>query len=186
MIKIIDFLLALCLIIILFIPSLLLAITIKLNSKGPIFHISKRVGLNKKIFKMYKFRTMYIDTPDLATHLLKEPNKYITKFGKFLRKSSLDEIPQLYNIINGDMSFVGPRPALFNQYDLINLRERLSVFTIKPGITGLAQINGRDNLSIDQKVIFDKEFLQNYSLSQYFKILFLTLLYIFKTQSIKH
>ena len=129
---------------------------------------------------------MYINTPDVATHLLEKPDLYITKVGKFLRKSSLDELPQLYNIIKGDMSFVGPRPALFNQYDLVNLREKFSINSIKPGITGLAQINGRDELSINQKVNFDKEYLNKRNIANYIKILTLTFLYIFKTKNVKH
>lgn len=159
---------------------------IMLESKGSAIHVSNRVGLHKKVFKMYKFRTMRLNTPDVATHLLKNSNQYITKIGKILRKSSLDEIPQLLNIIKGQMSFVGPRPALFNQKDLIELRDEAHIFSIKPGITGLAQINGRDDLSIQEKVKYDRKYLSDVSVLNYLKILFFTIIYIFKTNKIKH
>jgi len=159
---------------------------IMLESKGSAIHVSNRVGLHKKVFKMYKFRTMRLNTPDVATHLLKNSNQYITKIGKILRKSSLDEIPQLFNIIKGQMSFVGPRPALFNQKDLIELRDEAHIFSIKPGITGLAQINGRDDLSIQEKVKYDRKYLSDVSVLNYLKILFFTIIYIFKTNKIKH
>jgi len=156
------------------------------GTKGKIIYFSKRVGINSKIFIMPKFRTMRVDTPQLATHLLREPDQYLTFIGKFLRKSSLDELPQLISILYGDMSLVGPRPALFNQYDLINKRKSLGIDKIKPGITGWAQINGRDDISIDEKVKLDQYYLNKKNTMFDIKILFLTILKIFKFKNISH
>ncbi|WP_407370877.1 sugar transferase [Carnobacterium sp.] len=143
---------------------LLIALAIKLDSKGPIFFKQKRVGKNKVLFKIYKFRTMKVDTPsDAPTHLLKKPDFFITKAGKFLRKTSLDELPQLINILKGEMSIIGPRPALWNQYDLVNERDKFHANDIYPGLTGWAQINGRDELPIQKKAVLDGEYMKNIS-----------------------
>ena len=186
MLRFLDLSISIFLLIILLPISIIIMILIRLESPGIPIHASKRVGLHKTIFKMYKFRTMRLDTPNVATHLLIDSDKYITKIGKILRKSSLDEIPQLINILIGQMSFVGPRPALFNQKDLVELRDRANIYSIKPGITCLAQINGRDDLSIKEKVNYDKKYLSEISIINYLKILFLTFIYIFKTNTIKH
>ncbi|MCX7749870.1 MAG: sugar transferase [Clostridia bacterium] len=148
---------------------------IKLTSKGPIIFKQRRIGKDKKEFNIYKFRTMYIDAPkDVPTHLLENPDKFITPIGKFLRKTSLDELPQIFNIIKGDMSIVGPRPALYNQYDLISLRDQCGVNLLRPGITGWAQINGRDELPIPVKVEFDRYYVINRSLWLDIKIIYKT------------
>ena len=147
-----DFLFSLILVVVLIIPALAIALLIKMTSEGPILFWSKRVGVNKKIFMMPKFRTMKQNTPDMATHLLKHPDKYLTPMGPLLRQSSLDELPQIFSVLMGHMSFVGPRPALFNQEDLISLRVKKGLHKLKPGITGWAQVNGRDEISIPEKV----------------------------------
>ena len=161
--RLFDFLLAVVLILILMGPMIIIAIVIKLTSKGGIIYWSDRVGMNNVVFKMPKFRSMELDTPALATHLLIDSNNSLTSIGNFLRKYSLDEIPQLWSILKGDMSFVGPRPALFNQNDLINLRSTYGVEKILPGLTGWAQVNGRDDLPITEKVNKDVEYLQKRS-----------------------
>lgn len=161
----IDFILSLFAIAALSPAFLIISAAVKLDSEGPVLFSQKRVGKDKKLFSMYKFRTMRIDTPhDMPTHLLKDPDAYITKVGKFLRKSSLDELPQLFNIIKGDMSVVGPRPALWNQDDLIAERDRYGANNIRPGLTGWAQVNGRDELEIDVKAKFDGEYVSKMSL----------------------
>lgn len=165
---------------------LLISLFVKMTSKGAIMYWSDRVGKNNIIFSMPKFRTMRTDTPVVATHLLKNPDEYLTAVGRFLRKTSLDELPQLYNIINGDMSFVGPRPALFNQDDLIKLRTEKGIHQIVPGITGWAQINGRDELPIPVKVNFDEYYLKNQSFLFDMKILWLTLLKVIKREGVSH
>jgi O-antigen biosynthesis protein WbqP len=143
---------------------LVLYLAVRIESKGPAFFKQKRVGRRQRIFWIYKFRTMRIDTPrDVPTHLMDRPDKYVTKMGAFLRRFSLDEIPQLYNILKGEMSIVGPRPALWNQFDLINIRESYNVNSIRPGLTGWAQVNGRDELPIPVKAKFDKEYLEKES-----------------------
>ena len=163
--RILDFIASLIGLIILSPAFLILAVLVKADSKGPVFFTQKRVGKNKKLFNMYKFRTMRTDTPhDMPTHLLSNPEAYITKTGKFLRKSSLDELPQLFNIIAGDMSVVGPRPALWNQDDLVAKRDKYGANDILPGLTGWAQINGRDELEIDVKAAFDGEYVKKMSL----------------------
>lgn len=163
--RIIDFIMSLCGLIILSPVFLILCIWIKFDSKGPILFKQKRVGIHKSYFNILKFRTMYIDTPKEApTHLLSNPEQYITKVGKFLRKTSLDELPQVFNILKGDMSVIGPRPALWNQYDLIEERDKYGANDIKPGLTGWAQINGRDELEIEVKAKLDGEYVKKMSL----------------------
>jgi len=184
--KIFDLLLFLCLIMVLAVPIFIIAVLVKLTSNGPVLYWSDRLGMGNKIFKMPKFRTMRIDTPAVATHLLKDPDAYLTPIGPFLRKSSLDELPQLWSVLKGDMSFVGPRPALFNQEDLIALRTAKGVHRLIPGITGWAQINGRDDLPIPVKIEFDIHYLENHSLMFDIKILFLTLLKVLRREGVTH
>jgi O-antigen biosynthesis protein WbqP len=162
--RVIDFILALAGMIVLSPLFLILVIAIKVDSKGPVLFRQRRVGINKSHFNILKFRTMRIDTPkDIPTHLLDHPEKYITKVGKFLRKTSLDELPQIINILHGDMAIVGPRPALWNQYDLVAERDKYGANNIRPGLTGWAQINGRDELPIDIKARLDGEYVQKMS-----------------------
>lgn len=162
--RVIDFILSLIGLIVLSPVFIILCIWIKLDSKGPIFFRQKRVGKNKKHFNILKFRTMYIDTPkDMPTHMLSNPDQYITKAGKFLRKTSLDELPQIINILKGEMAIIGPRPALWNQDDLIAERDKYGANDIKPGLTGWAQINGRDELEIDVKAALDGEYVRRMS-----------------------
>lgn len=170
----------------LLIPLLLVVVLVWGSSKGSIVYWSDRVGRNNKIFKMPKFRTMKVDTPVVATHLLIDPKQYLTPVGSFLRRSSLDELPQLWSILHGDMSFVGPRPALFNQNDLIELRTLHGVEKVLPGLTGWAQVNGRDELSVYQKVRFDVEYIQRRSLFFDFKILVLTFLKVLRRDGVSH
>jgi O-antigen biosynthesis protein WbqP len=181
-----DLILALIATCILLIPVIVVAMMVRLTSKGPVIYWSDRVGRYNHIFKMPKFRSMLIDTPAVATHLLSNPDQYLTPVGSFLRKSSLDELPQLWSILKGDMSFVGPRPALYNQADLIALRTEKQVHTIVPGLTGWAQINGRDELPIPQKVELDAYYLQNQSLILDIKILFLTFFKVIKRDGVTH
>jgi O-antigen biosynthesis protein WbqP len=168
------------------IPLFLIFIAVRLTSKGPALYWSDRVGRYNRIFSMPKFRTMRVDTPSLATHLLDDPKAYLTLVGQFLRKSSLDELPQLWSILKGDMSFVGPRPALFNQFDLIKLRTSRDIHHLTPGLTGWAQVNGRDNLSIAKKVNFDAEYLKKKSFIFDLKILYLTFIKIIRREGIQH
>lgn len=167
-------------------PLCILAGLVRLSSKGPAIYWSDRVGRGNRIFRMAKLRTMKVNAPVVATHLLADPKAQLTPIGGFLRKSSLDEIPQLWNILRGDMSFVGPRPALFNQDDLIALRTRYGVDGLTPGLTGWAQLNGRDELSIDEKVKFDQEYLQNQSFLFDLKILWLTGLQVIRAKGVSH
>lgn len=184
--RIFDFTLSLIVFIVIFPIFLLMMILIKLSSKGPVFFIQRRVGKNKELFNILKFRTMKIDAPkDSPTHLLKDPDLYITKVGKFLRKSSFDEIPQLINIIKGDMSIVGPRPALYNQYDLIEERDKYEANNIRPGLTGLAQISGRDELPIEIKAKYDGEYTKNISFINDIKIIFNTAFKVLSHDGIK-
>ncbi|MBU3635558.1 sugar transferase [Polynucleobacter sp. es-GGE-1] len=169
-----------------FAPSLLIAVAIKITSRGSILYWSERVGKDNVIFDMPKFRSMKIDTPKVATHLLDNPTDYLTAIGSFLRKTSLDELPQLWSILIGDMSLVGPRPALFNQYDLIELRTQFGVDKLTPGLTGWAQINGRDNISIREKVQFDVYYLTNISWSLDLKIILLTIYYAIRRVNVSH
>jgi len=165
---------------------LFIAIVIRLTSKGPSLYWSDRVGKNNKIFKMPKFRSMLTDAPAVATHLLDNPDSYLSPIGGFLRRSSLDELPQLFSILKGDMSFVGPRPALFNQEDLIALRIEKGVDKLLPGITGWAQVNGRDELSISDKVDLDVEYLGRQSFWFDIKILLMTFLKVVKRDGVSH
>ncbi|HJC72473.1 MAG TPA: sugar transferase [Candidatus Ruthenibacterium merdavium] len=174
--RIIDVVLSLCGIIVLSPILLLLALWIKLDSKGPVFFRQKRVGKGKTYFFILKFRTMYADTPsDVPTHLLKDPQALITRSGRFLRKTSLDELPQMFNILAGQMSIIGPRPALWNQYDLIEERERLGANDVLPGLTGWAQVNGRDELPIPVKARYDGEYAQHVTFGFDVKIFFKTI-----------
>lgn len=168
------------------IPFCIVWLLVKFTSPGPAIHWSKRIGKDNLIFLMPKFRTMRIDTPQLATHLLGDGKNYLTPVGSFLRKSSLDELPQLWSVFIGDMSLVGPRPALFNQDDLKELRTKFNVHKIAPGVTGWAQINGRDELSIPDKVNFDKFYLDNRSLIFDLKIIFLTIYKVMKRSGVSH
>ena len=181
-----DILLGLIIAPIIIAPSLIIALLVKITSKGPILFWSKRIGVNNEIFLMPKFRTMKQGTPDVATHLLKDPNQFLTSIGAFLRRTSLDEIPQLISIFKGDMSFVGPRPALFNQEDLIELRAIKGLDKLKPGLTGWAQVNGRDELSISAKVKFDSEYLKRKSFSFDMYIIWLTFLRLLKKNGVSH
>ncbi len=171
---------------ILALPMLLISLAVKCTSKGPVLYWSNRIGRNNVHFKMPKFRTMRVETPAVATHLLDDPDKYLTPAGNFLRKSSLDELPQLLNILVGEMSLIGPRPALFNQRDLIELRTKKGVHRLTPGLTGWAQINGRDELPIPQKVDLDEFYLLNQSMKLETKILLLTFLKVVKSEGVTH
>jgi O-antigen biosynthesis protein WbqP len=181
-----DFLVALGLLLVLSIPLLLIALLIKLTSKGPILYWSNRIGVDNTVFSMPKFRTMMTDAPVVATHLLNQPEQYLTPIGGLLRKLSLDELPQLFSILQGDITFVGPRPALFNQRDLIALRTDKGVHRLIPGLTGWAQVNGRDNLTIPVKVEFDEYYLHHRSVLLDLKILLLTLLKVVRGDGVKH
>lgn len=181
----IDFIISVIGLIILSPLFIILILAIKADSKGPVLFKQKRVGKNKKYFNILKFRTMKIDTPkDMPTHLLKNPDMYITKVGKVLRKTSLDELPQILNIIVGQMSIIGPRPALWNQYDLIEERDRYNANSIRPGLTGLAQINGRDELSIPVKAKYDGEYTKNISFVLDVKIFLKTIVNVFSHEGI--
>ena len=184
--RLFDFLSALIIVVIIIAPSLIIALLIKITSKGPILFWSKRIGVNNKIFLMPKFRTMKQNTPDVATHLLKDPDQFLTSMGPFLRRTSLDEIPQLYSVLLGDMSLVGPRPALFNQEDLINLRTEKGIHKLKPGITGWAQVNGRDEITIPEKVMLEEEYLDKMSWKMGMHILWLTFVKVLKKDGITH
>ena len=184
--RIFDTALAIIFFLIFSFPMLIIALSVKLTSKGSVLYWSDRVGKNNTIFKMPKFRTMMADTPAMATHLMKNPEHYCTSVGSFLRKSSLDELPQLYSVLKGDMSFVGPRPALFNQDDLIELRTKKGIHNLIPGITGWAQINGRDDLPIPNKVDLDEYYLNNRSFIFDLKTLFMTLLSVISSQGVQH
>jgi O-antigen biosynthesis protein WbqP len=164
----------------------LIAIVIKLTSKGPVIHWSKRVGVENKIFLMPKFRSMLVNSPQLATHLLQDSQKFITPVGHFLRKTSLDELPQLFSVLKGDMSLVGPRPALFNQDDLVSLRTQFGIDKLKPGVTGWAQVNGRDDLAIPIKVKYDKEYKEKQSFLFDLKIILLTVIKVLKSDGVIH
>ncbi|MFC7436500.1 sugar transferase [Hydrogenophaga bisanensis] len=184
--RLFDLSLALMLSLLLALPIALIALAIRLTSAGPAVYWSNRVGRDNKIFRMPKFRSMRTDTPAVATHLLQNPEQYITPVGKFLRKTSLDELPQLWSILVGDMSFVGPRPALYNQDDLIALRTERGVHTLVPGLTGWAQINGRDELPIPQKVEFDAQYLQRRSFWFDLRIMALTAWRVLRRSGVSH
>ena len=184
--RVFDLFFGVILLLSLVIIMLSIAIVIRLTSKGPSLYWSDRVGKNNKIFKMPKFRSMLTDTPAVATHLLDNPDTYLSPIGGFLRRTSLDELPQLFSVLKGDMSFVGPRPALFNQEDLITLRKEKDVDKLLPGITGWAQVNGRDELSIPDKVALDVEYLNHQSFWFDVKILWMTFLKVIKRDGVSH
>jgi len=184
--RLFDMLLAVCAAVMLALPMALVALAVRLTSPGPALYWSDRVGRHNKIFKMPKFRSMRVGTPAVATHLLTNATSHLTPIGGFLRKSSLDELPQLWSILVGDMSFVGPRPALFNQHDLIALRTEQGVHAIPPGLTGWAQVNGRDELPIPDKVALDVQYLRQRSLGFDLRILWLTLLKVVRREGVSH
>lgn len=184
--RVCDLVLGLLAAVALLMPLLMVTVLVRLTSPGPALYWSARVGRHNKIFKMPKFRSMRVGTPAVATHLLSNPKAYLTPIGSFLRKSSLDELPQLWSILVGDMSFVGPRPALFNQHDLIELRTQKNVHTLVPGLTGWAQVNGRDELPIPQKVELDAEYLQCQGFWFDIKILWLTFLKVVRSDGVSH
>ena len=181
-----DVCLALCALLLLIVPIIIVAFLVRITSKGSILYWSDRVGRCNHLFRMPKFRTMRVDTPAVATHLLADPEQFLTPVGSFLRKSSLDELPQLWSIIQGDMSFVGPRPALFNQDDLVALRTQYGVDKLVPGLTGWAQINGRDELPIPEKVKLDVDYLHQQSFTLDLKIILMTFLKVLRRDGIKH
>lgn len=181
-----DLLVAVAAAVVLALPIVVVAVVVRLTSRGPVLYWSDRVGRDNRIFRMPKFRTMKVDTPPVATHLLSNANAYLTPVGGFLRRSSLDELPQLWSILRGEMSFVGPRPALFNQDDLIGLRTAEGVHRLTPGLTGWAQVNGRDDLSIPAKVKLDAEYLARRSLLLDGRILVLTFLRALKGDGVSH
>ena len=184
--RVFDLLLATFAALLLIVPVIGVALLVRLTSKGPALYWSDRVGRGNTIFKMPKFRSMQVGTPAVATHLLSKPDAYLTPIGSFLRKSSLDELPQLWSIFKGEMSFVGPRPALFNQHDLIELRTRAGVHALLPGLTGWAQINGRDELPIPKKVLLDVEYLKNRSFWLDVKIIVLTAKRVLRRDNVTH
>lgn len=184
--RLFDLVLVLCAAVVLLLPVAVIALAVRLTSRGPALYWSDRVGSNNRIFKMPKFRSMRVGTPAVATHLLSDPGVYLTPIGPFLRKSSLDELPQLWSILVGDMSFVGPRPALFNQADLIGLRTQHGVHLLVPGLTGWAQVNGRDELPIPIKVQFDVEYLQRQSFWFDVRILWRTFVKVMNRDGVTH
>lgn len=184
--RLFDFLLACCAAVVLVLPVVVVALAVRLTSPGPALYWSDRVGRHNKIFRMPKFRSMRVGTPAVATHMLADAKSHLTPIGSFLRKSSLDELPQLWSILVGDMSFVGPRPALFNQDDLIALRTQYGVHELVPGLTGWAQVNGRDELPIPDKVKLDAEYLQRRSLWFDIKIIWLTALKVVRRDGVSH
>ena len=184
--RVFDFTAALLLSIMMAIPVALIAVWVRITSPGPAFYWSERVGRNNKNFLMPKFRTMFEGSPEMATHLLQDADNYLTPFGKFLRRTSLDELPQLWSVLKGDMSLVGPRPALFNQQDLIQLRTEKGISGLTPGITGWAQINGRDEISIEQKVSYEEYYLRHRSFFFDLKILWKTVFKVLKKEGVAH
>ena len=184
--RLFDFVLSLGLLFVLSVPMLVVALAVRLSSRGPVLYWSDRVGQNNGVFKMPKFRSMRMDTPAVATHLLKSPEQWLTPIGSILRKSSMDELPQLWCILRGDMSFVGPRPALFNQHDLISLRALKGVDQLVPGLTGWAQVNGRDELNVPDKVNLDAEYLERKTFLFDLKILFLTVFRVLVKDGVSH
>ncbi len=184
--RLFDFVVAWTAVVVLALPILIVALAVRLTSSGPVLYWSDRVGRHNRMFKMPKFRSMRIDTPAVATHLLQNPDQWLTPIGSLLRKSSLDELPQLWSILKGDMSFVGPRPALFNQDDLIALRTEMGVQELLPGLTGWAQVNGRDALPILQKVQLDAAYLQRQSFAFDIKILWITALKVLSRDEVSH
>ena len=184
--RLFDLVLLVVLGVLLALPLMITALAVRLSSPGPVIYWSERVGQRNKLFKMPKFRSMRIDTPVMATHLLLNPDQWLTPIGSFLRRSSLDELPQLWSILRGEMSFVGPRPALFNQADLITLRTEQGVDALLPGLTGWAQVNGRDELPIPQKVALDVQYLERHSLRFDIKILWITGVKVLHRDGVSH
>ena len=184
--RILDLIFSLIIVFFTLLPMLMIGLAVKLSSNGSIIHWSERVGLNNKTFIMPKFRTMFTDTPQVATHLLNLNESRITKVGFLLRKYSLDELPQLFSILKGDMSLVGPRPALFNQEDLITLRTQEGIHSLVPGVTGWAQINGRDEIPIPEKVVLEREYLENKSFWLDMKIIWLTIIKVISGDGVSH
>ena len=184
--RLIDLFLVLTACVILILPIMVVAAAVRLTSPGPALYWSDRVGRHNRIFRMPKFRSMRIGTPAVATHLLRDPDAWLTPIGAFLRKTSLDELPQLWSILAGDMSFVGPRPALFNQDDLVALRTERGVHEIVPGLTGWAQVNGRDELPIPDKVALDVEYLRRHSFLFDLRILWLTVVKVLRRDGVSH
>ncbi|KPK87146.1 MAG: hypothetical protein AMJ94_17430 [Deltaproteobacteria bacterium SM23_61] len=184
--RIFDVLLSALLLLCFSIPMISIALLVKLTSKGPVLYWSDRVGINNTIFRMPKFRTMRQDTPEMATHLMNDPDRYLTSIGSFLRKFSLDELPQLWSILKGDMSFIGPRPALYNQDDLVELRTKKGVHRLVPGVTGWAQVNGRDELPIPVKVEYEEYYMNHKSMTLDLKIAWMTLVNVLRKKGIQH
>jgi O-antigen biosynthesis protein WbqP len=184
--RLFDLVLALAGILVFALPLILVALLVKCSSRGPVLYWSDRVGRDNQLFSMPKFRSMRVDTPAVATHLLSDPQQYLTPVGALLRKTSLDELPQLWSILRGDMSVVGPRPALFNQDDLIALRTQAGVHRLVPGLTGWAQVNGRDTLPIPDKVALDIEYLQRKSVWLDLRIIWMTLIKVFRSDGVSH
>lgn len=184
--RLIDIMLTTLLLFVLIVPMLFVGLAVRITSSGPVIHWSRRIGRFNKVIVMPKFRTMYIASPNIATHLMDDPKKYLTPIGSFLRKTSLDEVPQLWLVLVGDMSLVGPRPALFNQHDLIKLRTKKQIHKLKPGITGLAQIKGRDHLSLEDKVQYDLQYNNKKCTLFDMYIILITIKQIFKKSNISH
>ena len=184
--RVFDILLALLMLPFLVLPLVIIALAVKSTSRGPVLHWSKRVGRNNRIFLMPKFRTMFPETPQLATHLMSDARAYLTPIGSFLRRTSLDELPQIYSILKGDLGFVGPRPALFNQDDLVHLRTEKGLHRLRPGLTGWAQINGRDELPIPLKVELEDEYVQRQSFWFDLKIIGMTALKVVRREGVSH
>ncbi|WP_375200075.1 sugar transferase [Lysinibacillus sp. RS11] len=183
--RLLDIILSFIAIIIFAVPMVIVSIVIKVTSKGPILFKQQRVGKNGIHFEIYKFRSMYTETPNVSTEDLGDPTSYITPVGKFIRKTSIDELPQLFNIIKGDMSIVGPRPALYNQYELIEMRNSVNVNSVRPGLTGFAQVMGRDFISDKEKVDYDKYYVDNKSIVLDIKIIWMTFFSVLKTEGVK-
>ena len=184
--RLFDLILAMILIMVLLVPMLVIMLAIRLTSKGPALYWSDRIGFDNSIYKMPKFRSMRVDTPQVATHLMSNPDKFLSPIGRFLRQTSLDELPQLLSILKGDMSFVWPRPALYNQEDLITLRSEYGLHRLLPGLTGWAQVNGRDDLSISEKVVLEVEYMRRKSIWFDLKILWLTFLKVINRKGVSH
>ena len=181
-----DLIIILFAIIVFFVPFILIYLAVKLTSPGPAIYWSRRVGEQGSFFMMPKFRSMRVDTPELATDKLVNPERYVTGIGSFLRRTSLDELPQIFSVLRGDMSIVGPRPALYNQHDLIAKRQRLGIDRLRPGITGWAQINGRDDIALREKIELDHHYLQQQSIRFDLKILILTVTAVLRSKGVKH
>jgi O-antigen biosynthesis protein WbqP len=184
--RFVDIVLSGAALLVLAVPIVLVALAVKLTSRGPVLYWSERIGRDNRSFRMPKFRSMRVDTPVVATHLLESPERWLTPIGSFLRKSSLDELPQLWSIFVGDMSIVGPRPALFNQHDLIELRTQRGVHRLRPGLTGWAQVNGRDEIPIPEKVAYDAWYLEHRSLAVDLRIMWRTAAQVLRSEGVSH